>query len=310
MSIFAAAGREAGQLGRLSWILVLAAVGVWCIVVAVMLTAVRRRGSGDDSVDLTQPGHRPLVVGGLLIPGMILIALFVTSMLTMRPLSGRDAQPAVTYRVIGHQWWWDVEYVGPDAGSFHTANEIHVPLGKSVRLVLIAADVIHSFWVPQLQGKRDLIPGDTNVLAFTATMPGVFRGQCAEYCGLQHAHMGFTVVVDSVPQFEAWLASQRADAPVPAAPSDSSGVMLATQGACASCHTIRGTAARGTLGPDLTHVASRQRLGSGILPNDLATLEAWIRDPHAFKPGVVMPAFSQLPPAELHEVALYLAGLH
>jgi cytochrome c oxidase subunit 2 len=192
-------------------------------------------------------------------------------------------------QVTGHQWWWEIRYLSDDPSQeFVTANEIHIPVGKAVEVRLRAADVIHSFWVPALAGKTDLIPGQENRTWIEAQRPGVYRGQCGEYCGEQHAHMGFQVVASSPDQFERWrkqqLQSAASDLTGPAKPGRD---LFTTR--CGICHTVRGTTAGGILGPDLTHVMSRARIGAAALPNNPGSLAAWIADPQHVKPGNFMP---------------------
>jgi cytochrome c oxidase subunit II len=221
--------------------------------------------------------------------------------------SSAGAAPALEVHVVARQWWWDVVY--PDAGVT-TANEAHVPAGVPVRLTVTSADVIHSFWVPQAAGKVDAIPGKTSAITFRVDEPGVFRGLCSEFCGLQHAHMHFHLVVDSPGAFGAWLAAQQR---VPPAPAPEESIVAQGQGvflrsSCAQCHTVRGTAAGGTRGPDLTHVASRRTLGAGTHANSPANLARWATDPQAMKPGNRMPP-TDLSDAEARAVVAYLESL-
>jgi cytochrome c oxidase subunit 2 len=209
--------------------------------------------------------------------------------------------------VIAHQWWWEVRYQGdPQSRSFVTANELHIPVGQPVQVRLHAADVIHSFWVPQLAGKTDTIPGQTNKTWLQADHPGTYYGQCTEYCGAQHAHMAFVVVAQAAGQFTMWWDHQLSD---PAPPGG-----LAAKGRdvfmshCAACHKVRGTSAGGILGPDLSHVAGRSRIPSGMLPNDPEHLSAWISHPQAVKPGALMPE-PQLDADQVQAVLAYLETL-
>jgi cytochrome c oxidase subunit 2 len=246
-------------------------------------------------------------VGGLAVPAVILTFVFV---LTVRTL-GAAAVPshsAATIEVVGHRWWWEVRYRDSLSASITTtANELHVPTGQPVRLELSTADVIHSFWVPELAGKTDLIPGQHNVAWVQADHPGVYWGTCGEYCGLEHARMQLTVVAESPAAFRRWLDQQRQPAGLASA-SAMAGQAIVTDGACALCHTIRGTAAGGALGPDLTHVASRRMLAAGTVANTRGGLAAWIANPHALKPGTAMPAVGLSGP-ELQAVVAYLETL-
>jgi len=249
-----------------------------------------------------------LVVGlGVVIPIALLSALFVWSDIfvlrsTAAPATGSTT---MTIRVIGHDWWWEVRY--PD-GRAVTANEIHIPTHARIDLVGTTADVIHSFWVPELNRKIDLIPGRQNRILLEADRAGVYRGQCSEFCGLQHAHMTVAVVAQPPVAFRRWLANmgRAARAPAGAAAEGGHAVFLRD---CASCHTIRGTQARGDVGPDLTHVASRSTLAALTIPNTPVYLAGWIRDPQAVKPGVRMPAVP-LTQRELAELVAYLRELH
>jgi cytochrome c oxidase subunit 2 len=223
-------------------------------------------------------------------------------------------EAALIIEITGHQWWWDVKYKNPDPSQvFETANEIHVPIGRPVSIDLRAADVIHSFWVPNLTGKQDLIPGQDNVVSFTARRAGRYRGQCAEFCGWQHAHMAFWVIVQSADDFEAWRHVQLMAAnPTPGDESEAQQVLkgkdtFITRG-CALCHTIRGTDAGGRTGPDLTHLASRSTLAAGTLPNTKQDLIAWIADPQSIKPGNKMPKVP-LDLSELDALGEYLRTL-
>jgi len=232
-------------------------------------------GGGDERV------ATGLVVGlGIVTPIVLLTALFVWSDLfvmrsTAAPASGSTS---MTIDVIGHDWWWEARYAGTPVV---TANEIHIPTHTRIQIVGTTADVIHSFWVPELARKIDLIPGRENRLLLEADVPGRYRGQCSEFCGLQHAHMAVAVVAQPPAAFRRWLANQKE----PAAGTNATFM----KASCGSCHTIRGTPARGKVGPDLTHLASRQTIAALELPNTRAFLRAWIRDPGRFKPGTRMP---------------------
>jgi len=220
-----------------------------------------------------------------------------------------DPEPGVTVRLTGHQWWWEATYDDPQPSrSFTTANEIHLPVGEPVRLRLGSEDVIHSFWVPNLAGKMDLIPGHENELHFTPERIGSYRGQCAEFCGWQHAHMGLLVIVEPREAFEAWRAAQIEPAFQPEDSERKRGEAVFLSSPCVMCHTIRGTPAGGRTGPDLTHVASRQSIAAETLPLTRGSLAAWIVDPQAIKPGAQMPVVP-LEPREVDPLAAYLVGL-
>ena len=248
-----------------------------------------------------------VVLFGMGIPGVVLIALFVVANFVVLPHTDAPAatRTPLTIQVVGEQWFWDVRYPGT---GVVTANEIHIPVGERVTVIAQTADVIHSFWIPQLNRKIDMIPGRRNRLFLYAEMPGRYRGQCAEFCGLQHAHMAMYVYADPPQRFRAWLAAQARPQTAPAAATAHRGERLFMQNQCASCHTIRGTSAAGLVGPDLTHVGSRTSLAAVTLPNTPQQLAAWIREPQHFKPGNRMPDLG-LSPADSQALAAYLRGL-
>jgi cytochrome c oxidase subunit 2 len=214
----------------------------------------------------------------------------------------------LSIQVTGKQWWWRVEYRN-SAGTVETANEIRLPVGQRVGLRLSSPDVIHSFWVPSLAGKMDMIPGRVTRLALEPTQTGVFRGACAEYCGASHALMAFSVVVMESNDFDAWLEAQARAAETPTEPSAVRGAAAFVADGCTACHTIRGTPAAGRIGPDLTHIGSRLRIGAETLPNEPEALIRWIGDTDRIKPGVHMPAFRTLGSDELSSLAAYLRSL-
>ena len=208
----------------------------------------------------------------------------------------------------GERWWWRVGYDGPD-GPVASANEIRLPAGTRAEIVLTADDVIHSFWVPALGGKTDMIPGRVNRMSLEPLEPGVYRGQCTEFCGLSHAQMAFEAVVMEPGAFADWLAAEAAPARPPASAEARLGWAVFREEGCAACHTIRGTRAAGRVGPDLTHLASRESLAAGILPMTHAALMDWIARTEAHKPGVRMPPYPHIPEGRLSALASYLMGL-
>jgi cytochrome c oxidase subunit II len=248
-----------------------------------------------------------VVMFGIAIPVVVLVALFAVSDLWLVQRTGAPARgsTAMTIRVTGHQWFWEVAYPGTGAV---TANEIHIPARTRVQVIAKTADVIHSFWVPELNRKVDTIPGQSNQVLLYADRPGVYRGQCAEFCGLQHAHMAMKVFAQPRPQFQSWLQDQEKPAAAPVTAGEREGRQLFLDNACAGCHTIRGTPAQGNIGPDLTHVASRTTLAALTLPNDPRALERWIHDPQLIKPGVKMPALD-LSNADFRKIGAYLDHL-
>jgi len=248
-----------------------------------------------------------VVVFGILIPIVALIALFTIGNIFVLPVTQAPAagSTSLTVEVVGHQWWWEVRYPGTKAV---TANEIHIPVSTRVLLVGRSADVIHSFWAPNLNRKIDVMPGRENRILLYSDRVGRFRGQCAEFCGLQHAHMGLYVYVEPKDEFDAWLRRMSAPAAATEGSQAQQGRDLFASMPCAGCHTIRGTSAAGKLGPDLTHVASRETLAALTIPNDRGYLAAWIDDPQHFKPGNRMPAL-HFEGSELEDLVAYLEGL-
>lgn len=302
-SALKAQGPSAAALKDLIVAITLVCGVVWLAVMIVMAAALLRRRGGKETSDRTLAPPVGLAVTATVV---IITALTLLSFYTSRVL-GPVQDADLTIRVRAQQWWWQFIYED-EALSFQTANEIHIPVGKTVRVLLESPDVIHSFWVPSLSGKLDAVPGRENVLTFRADRPGVYRGQCAEFCGLQHSHMAFLVLAEDAGSFARWAALQRADAaePVDGDALAGKGVFLARQ--CAACHTIRGTPATGLTGPDLTHVASRRMIGAGLLETTRGSLAAWIADPQTLKPGNNMPLVP-LSPQELQQVSAYMEGL-
>jgi cytochrome c oxidase subunit II len=251
--------------------------------------------------------------GGVIIPIPILLIVLIYTLFVgeATTLSGRvlgaDVEPNVTIDVIGHQFWWEVRYLQEDVV---TANEIHIPVGEPVLIRLVSADVIHSFWVPQLHGKIDLVPGTTNTIRLQADEPGVFRGICAEFCGAQHAHMHFLIIAQPQTEFLAWLEHQRQPAAQPADALIEQGQQVFFGAACVYCHAIRGVTAEPvtTIGPDLTHVASRRTLAAGMIENNRGNLGGWILDPQGIKPGNRMPS-TRMNSEEFHALLSYMESL-
>jgi cytochrome c oxidase subunit 2 len=228
---------------------------------------------------------------------------------THRAILSLGAESALTINVTGHQFWWEIEYDDAVPGRrLTTANEIHMPVGRPVVLKVTSRDVIHSFWAPNLDGKRDLVPGITTAIWMQADRPAVYRGQCAEFCGKQHAHMAFEIVAEPDAQFESWLDAQRQNAPLPHTDAETRGqsVFLGTQ--CVLCHTVRGTPAAGKVGPDLTHVGTRGKIASGTLPTNVGDFSAWVRDPQHYKPGSEMPP-TRLTDDDTRALSEYLMSL-
>ena len=299
------------RVATLGWILLIISSIVVLVVSVLVLAGVLRRGTrAFGPVERAGGGVRWIVVGGIVVPTLILVAVFVFTVLTQAAVAAPAAAPELTIRVRGHQWWWEVQYLDPSSDRpATTANEIHIPVGRPVRLEIVAGDVIHSFWVPELAGKTDLIPGQTNVTWIQADQPGVYRGQCAEYCGMQHSKMAMSVVAESPARFDRWLERQGRPAASPTNADLVAGEAVFAGSACAQCHTIRGTPARGRLGPDLTHLADRRTIAAGTLPNTRGYLAGWIANPQALKPGNLMPAVP-LKATELQVLITYLQSLN
>jgi cytochrome c oxidase subunit 2 len=305
-------GPHADHLARLIWTFTVLCSAIWLFVMIVLLVGLVRRKATEHDPLILDPGkeRRSVVIVGGAVAGTLIIVIGLTALsyASQRALYARET-PAVTIKVTGYQWWWDVRYESdrPDE-TFTTANEIHVPVGQPVTVKLTATDVIHSFWVPNLTGKMDLIPGQDNEIQFKVTRPGVYRGQCAEFCGWQHAHMGILVVALPVEEFAAWRRGQAAAASVPDDEARRKGAELFVTKACVMCHTIRGTSAGSRAGPDLTHFGSRRSIAAATLQMSRGNIAAWIVDPQGIKPGVNMP---NVPIAvdEIDPLVSYLAGL-
>jgi cytochrome c oxidase subunit 2 len=305
-------GPEARELANLFWIFTTVLTIVWVLVmIALGLAMRRRRGEAADPLRVDPARERRMMVTisvAVALTAVTVIGLTFVSYSSQRRLFG-PKEDALTIRVTGRQWWWDIRYEDKEPyRTFTTANEIRIPVGQPITVKLNAADVIHSFWVPSLMGKMDLIPGRENELQFVADKPGIYRGQCAEFCGLQHAHMGMLVVVQTKEEFERWREAQIRPAQSPTDPERQKGQEVFLSKPCVMCHSVRGTPAGGRVGPDLTHLASRLTIAAGTLPRSRGTLAAWIVDPHSIKPGVNMP-LTKLDPEELHPLVSYLEGL-
>lgn len=303
-------GPSAVSLKQLIIVIVAACSLVWMLVMITLIVALWRRREVRPATPSPRTERRMTVaVAGAVVATVLIIGTFTAiSFLATRAL-GVAGQDDLTIRVRGLQWWWSFEYIGPKPSDrFETANEIHIPVGRNVRLKLESRDVIHSFWVPSLTGKQDLVPGRSNELTIRADSPGVYRGQCAEFCGMQHAHMALLVIAQSQDEYDQWSNAQRQVAHQPAEEELAAGLQTFLTKPCAGCHTIRGTAATGSAGPDLTHVGSRRTIAAGLFETTRGSLAAWIADPQTIKPGNNMPMVS-LTPDELRTVSAYLASL-
>lgn len=293
-----ALGSHAALLHELGLVLYIGAAVIFIVVVALALWS---------AFATPRPvrWQRWIIGGGVIFPIVTLTALLLYSLSIGNSLDIHPPDDALRIHVTGYQWWWEVRYEDKDGTSVVTANELHIPVGRSVHLSLSARDVIHSFWVPPLAGKVDMIPGRTNHLTLRTDEPGVFRGQCAEYCGAQHAFMALYVIAEPPERFEHWLANESQ----PAVPAQHEGQELFFRGGCAQCHTIRGTAANGILGPDLTHVGSRRSLGAGMLSNHIGTMAGWIGGAQDLKPGNRMPSMNVYTGSELRRLSEWLGNL-
>lgn len=298
------AGPYSQPVTTLAWALLVGGVVVLLIVLAALGVALW----GRPNLKQRLGGEKAIWIGGIAFPvvvltGLLVWGLWLTSHLSAHRLTGNEMR----VRITGEMWWWRVHYLdGTGREMLRDANELHIPVGRPVLLDLEAADVIHSFWVPRLGGKMDMIPGRTNRLLIQADKPGRYKGVCAEYCGGPHALMGFIVVAHDPADFARWQASRR---PAPIAGDEAErGAALFLASGCAACHTIRGTPANGLAGPDLTHVGARQTLGAGILPNNAGTMAGWIADSQAIKPANRMPSYHQFSGEELRAIAAYLAA--
>jgi cytochrome c oxidase subunit 2 len=240
----------------------------------------------------------------------ILFTFMVKDFLTGVKVQAAEDPHPLRVLITGHQWWWEVQYENENASQIiKTANEIHLPVGKAVQFDLESADVIHSFWSPNFAGKKDIIPGHPTSLWFRPTQTGTFFGQCAEFCGLQHAHMRFTVVVQTDGEFQQWLKAQSEDGHSPTNDIQRRGEAVFMNGNCIMCHTVSGTPARGTIGPNLTHVASQKMIAAGTLPNTIGHMGGWVLDSQQIKPGVLMPQ-NNLTPADFQALLAYLENLN
>jgi cytochrome c oxidase subunit 2 len=298
------AGPFAAAVEPVSWAL----FGLAAVVLLLVLAALAAALFGPRAWRRSLATRRLVVGAGLAFPVVVLSGLLVWGLSTTGRLTEAPRADEVRIRVIGEMWWWRVIYLDADGRElFHEANEVHIPVGQPVVLELESADVIHSFWVPRLSGKLDMIPGRRNILRLQADEAGAYGGQCAEYCGGPHALMGLVVVAQPPEAFEAWRSSRQA--PAPAALASHPGAEVFRASGCGACHAVRGTGFNGLAGPDLSHVGSRRTLGAGILPNNQGALGGWIIDSQTIKPGNRMPSYPVLAGEDLNAVAAWLDGL-
>jgi cytochrome c oxidase subunit 2 len=323
-SILHPAGPAARGLATLGWFAIvvfsLAIVVVWALLAWI---AMRRRGTFDEHDDVhARDGQQWILIGGVIIP---VITLGVTLVLTLRTMSSFPLEssirasvcsavtstcPTPVIEVTGHQWWFGVRYLFDKADDeVRGTTEIHIPVGRPMDIALVTRDVIHSFWVPRLHGKVDLVPGQTNYVRLQADAPGVYDGQCGEFCGVEHANMRVQVVAQTPEDYAAWLAHQRTAARAPVSDEVAHGRDVFMGSACALCHMVRGTPAMGLVGPELTHVGSQRRIAGGMLDNTTANLAAWVTHAQSIKPGAQMPDLTMFTGRELRALVGYLQSL-
>jgi cytochrome c oxidase subunit 2 len=315
-STFGNAGAETQDFNVLFAIFLVVCAVMYVAVIAFLIAGiVRRRRTGDANV-VEQGRHHdshPLMRTGLVGWGAViavgLTGLAIASFLGDRSLANAASNEKLSITITGKQWWWDITYNSADVSkTLRTANELHLPVGVPARIILRSDDVIHSFWVPSLTGKQDLIPGRETDVTILPRKVGIYRGQCAEFCGTQHAHMAFVVNVDSYADFQKWWQHQLQPAPAPTTPLVQAGYDYVTSRQCGMCHNISGTTASAKVGPDLTHLASRRTIAAGTMPMSKGNLYGWVEDPQSIKPGNHMPTIG-LEPNELHSVVAYLETL-
>jgi cytochrome c oxidase subunit II len=298
------AGRDAERIaGLFLWVSAAFAV-IWIVVVGFAFYAQRA-----EPVD-ERKARRLIVGGGVAFPVVVLSALLLIG-LAMLPklLAAAPESEPISLDIAGQQWWWRVRYVQPGRHPVELANEIRLPVGRRVDLRVTSRDVVHSFWIPSIAGKMDMIPGRTNRISLEPTRTGTFRGQCAEFCGTSHARMSIDVVVMEPAAFEQWLVAQSQPAQTSADADATRGRRTFLARGCHTCHTIRGTPAQGVIGPDLTHVATRLTLAAGTIPTSQQHVRRWISSTHTIKPDALMPPFKDLPASDLDALAAYLMTL-
>ncbi|MDQ2826772.1 MAG: cytochrome c oxidase subunit II [Actinomycetota bacterium] len=302
-------GPEARRVSGVWWLMFVLAAVVYVVVAGFIFVGIRRGrrpvSDGDAPARKAPKDDTFIWLGGIVAPVIILAVLAVVTVSTVEAVR-KPQKGELRIAVVGKRWWWDVSY--PDSGV-RTANEIHIPVGRPIDIELSSDNVIHSFWVPQLAGKVDTIPGQPNHLRLTATEAGTYRGACAEYCGIEHAHMSFLVIAEPPVDFDRWLARRDGGAgPTPTSDLAANGQLVFTRETCAGCHTVRGTQASATIGPDLSDFGSRQWIGSLTVANTPSNLARWITDPASIKPGTLMPP-TALSAADIAAVTAYLEGL-
>jgi cytochrome c oxidase subunit 2 len=320
-STFQGSGPASARISHLSWFMT-----ILFLVITVIMWALlgwgfyRRRGSLEEHAPIeAHDGHIWIAIGGMAVPLIVLSVLFVLglNLLTDFPIHGMHGGMANAQsmtkpeiRIVGHQWWWEIQYLNDDPSKeFTTANELHLPAHRPVNIEVITRDVMHSFWIPALHGKVDLIPGHPNYIRLEASQAGNFSGQCAEFCGAQHSHMRLLAIAQEPEEYDAWLQGQRQPGAEPEEQDAIAGKQIFLAGPCSVCHTVQGTTAGGRVAPDLTHIGSRQYLAANSFPNNDAYLEAWITHAQSLKPGAQMPDLTQFSGEQLHDLVAYLRQL-
>lgn len=303
-------GPHAELIADLWWpMLFVGALVTLLVLIALLVALFRSSGNRPERPLHARQSWRLVVAGGIILPLIVSVPFLAASFAIGSIIDSKAPENALTVEVVGRLWWWEAHYQDEDGNRVATvANEIHLPVGKPVRFLLTSDDVIHSFWVPNLHGKTDMIPGLVNETWAVADEPGVYRGQCTEYCGVQHALMAFLVVAEPEQHFNDWLARQQRNAVEPREPGEERGKEVFLASHCVQCHTVRGTAANGRLGPDLTHVGTRRTLAAATVPNTRGHLGGWIADPQGIKPGNQMPP-TQLSPQDFKALLRYLESL-
>jgi len=322
-SIFDPHGPAAQSISHLSWFMTILFLVVTIVMwVLIGIAFYRRRGSLAEHEPIESGGGQMwIAIGGIAVPLIVLTILFVLGLGLLRdfPIHGmhgmanhtamqQSMKPEIL--VVGHQWWWEIHYLNDDPSlEFTTANELHLPVGRTVNIEVETRDVMHSFWIPALHGKVDLIPGFKNYIRIEASQPGNYTGQCAEFCGAEHARMRLLAIAQDSDEYQAWLEAQRKPGAEPDTPDAIEGEKIFLSGPCSNCHQVRGTTAGGSVAPDLTHIGSRAMIAANSYTNNDAYLEAWITHAQSLKPEALMPNLTQFSGAQLHDLVVYLRQL-
>ncbi|MES2222747.1 MAG: cytochrome c oxidase subunit II [Acidobacteriota bacterium] len=308
-------GPAANRIANLSWLMVILFLAITAFMWGLIaLAAILRKGNLEEHAPIDVGGGQSWIAfGGVVFPFVVLCVLFVLGLSLLKRFPLHDASDAALkpqILVVGHQWWWEVHYLNDNPSlQVTTANEIHIPSNQPITIKLESRDVIHSFWVPALHGKVDLIPGHPNFIRIEASHPGTYRGECAVFCGAQHAHMRLLVIAQPPDVFQSWLNQQRQPAHAPTTPEAIAGEQAFLNGPCIMCHTIRGTLAGGAVAPDLTHIGSRRMIAADSFPNNSAYLEAWVTHAQSLKPGALMPNLAAFNGPQLRDLVVYLRQL-